>query len=280
VAVVLALSAALIVGASDFAVAYAGRRNDPLVVPTAMQIVSVVGIVALALVVPATVVTGGDLGWGALGGLGSGVGFALFFRALALGRMSVVAPSTAVVGALGPALYGVATGEALSATTATGVALGVVAVVLVTLGEEDAATEAPLATVLGLSFGAGLAFGGYFVALSHTSGDAGMWPLVAVRAVSVPTLVVLVLVTRRPWRIARPDRRLVVGAGAAEAVASAFLLLALQEGPLAVVSVLSSLYPVSTVVLAAVVLHERLRPSQRLGVPLALVAVALTALPS
>jgi drug/metabolite transporter (DMT)-like permease len=126
---------------------------------------------------------------------------------------------------------------------------------------------------------AGLGFGLFFVALSHVGDDAGLWPLVAARVASVSAVGLLALVGRVPRAFPPPGARaLTFAAGSLDAAANVLYLLAVREGMLSVVAVLAALYPVSTIVLARVVLHERFARLQRLGLALALPAAILMAM--
>jgi drug/metabolite transporter (DMT)-like permease len=129
-----------------------------------------------------------------------------------------------------------------------------------------------------LSILAGLAFAGFFILLSFTSADAGLWPLLGARVVSVPVLAVLALF-KGGLRVSRSSLPTVAAAGILDMAANVFVLLAIQRGPLAVASVLASLYPVATVLLARMVLHEHLHGLQRVGVIIALAAVVLVSIP-
>jgi drug/metabolite transporter (DMT)-like permease len=128
---------------------------------------------------------------------------------------------------------------------------------------------------------AGTAFGVFFVFLDRTGNDTGLTPLVAARLASVGLVVVIALLGRRPLRMARTSLPLVAASGVGDMTANALFLLATQQdAQLAIVGVLASLYPVSTVVLAQVVLRERLVPAQLAGLVSAFAAVVLITLPA
>ncbi|MDH3498882.1 MAG: EamA family transporter, partial [Acidimicrobiia bacterium] len=154
--------------------------------------------------------------------------------------------------------------------------VGLVAVMLVTrdVREAEAATP-PLAFILAIIGGAG--FGVFFLALGETSSDAGLWPLVVARVVSIPVIGVVALVGSGGILIGRRPGRLSAVTGVSEMVATVFLLLALQRGPITVAVVIDALYPVPTVVLAWLVLREQLQRWQWAGVVLALMAIPLVA---
>ena len=120
-----------------------------------------------------------------------------------------------------------------------------------------------------------MAIGIFFLALARTSSDAGLWPLVTARVVSVACFAVLAMVARRPLRVPAPALATVIGAGTMDMLANALYLLATRLGALSPVVTLSSLYPASTVLLARVVLGERLSVIQGIGIACALAAVML-----
>jgi drug/metabolite transporter (DMT)-like permease len=128
---------------------------------------------------------------------------------------------------------------------------------------------------MGLALASGVAIGFFFLSLARTGSDAGMWPLISARAVSVALFSGLALVTGRSVRLERPAAALAVVGGAVDMLANALYLVASRSGPLSVVVTLASLYPASTVILARVVLGERLTPWQGAGIACALVAVVL-----
>ena len=132
---------------------------------------------------------------------------------------------------------------------------------------------------VGLALPSGVAIGLFFLALAETDAQAGMWPLVAARAVSVTLFGVIALVSARPWRMTAPVTRIAIAAGAIDMGANALYLLATRYGPLSVAVTLSSLYPASTVILARIVLSEHLNGWQVIGVACAVLAVAFIVSP-
>lgn len=275
----LALASALVIGGSDFAGGMATKRDSTFRVTALAQITGGLAAVVLVLAVGWDEVATTDVVAGAIAGASGTFSFICFYRALAIGVMSVVAPTTAVVGATIPAIVGVARGEELGALTGVGLAVALVAIVLVSreTGVERA-TETPRAALI-LALTAGVGFAVFFIALAETATEAGMWPLVVARIVSVPVVCVLAWrVTQRVIPARRSSVLLATYTGVTEMIANALLLVALRRGELAIASVFGSLYPVSTVLLAWVVLRERLVRSQLIGVTFALAAIALVAL--
>jgi drug/metabolite transporter (DMT)-like permease len=278
VAVLLGVLVALSYGAGDFLGGLGTRAQAVTTVVAASQASA---LVLLAVGVP---FEGSPLGWddvglGALaGGIGV-VGILLLYQGLATGAMGVVAPVTAVGAAVVPLVVGLATGERPGVLALVGALVALGAVALVAGGEADSPEHAKAGrgSPVVLAVGAGLAFGLVFVLLSATDEESGFWPLLGGRTVSV-TLVGLWLLRSRTPLLPRPGTRLVVlGAGLLDVTANGLYLLAVREGLLSVVAVLSSLYPAATVVLARVVLGERLRPAQLAGLGLGLAGVTLIA---
>ncbi|MEX5720360.1 EamA family transporter [Geodermatophilus maliterrae] len=278
-AVLLALASAVVYGMADFCGGLASRRAATVAVVTVSQ---AAGLVALVLLLP---VLGGDperadLLWGAAAGLAGAVGLLLFYRALADGVMSVVAPVTAVSAAALPVLGGLLLGERIGLLAALGIVLALGAVVLVAADGGLSSLRAARLGTVAPALAAGAGFGVFFVLLDRTGEDSGLSPLVAARVVSVLLVGTLALASRRSLRVPRPALSVVLLAGTGDMAANALFLLATQAGgSLAVTGVLASLYPVSTVVLAQLVLRERLSGAQRVGLGVAVVAVVLITLP-
>lgn len=279
-AVVLALSSAVVYGASDFLGGLASRRTSVFGVVALSQ---VVGLAALVLLLPwlGGPVDLADLAWGAAAGVAGAGGLVIFFRTLAGGVMSVVAPVTAVTAAAIPVLVGLAGGDAIGAWAGIGIALALVAVVLVSAESGLSALRAARPAALAPALLAGTFFGLFFVLLDRTSSDAGLTPLVTARVASVALVVAIALAGKQSLRVTRAALPLVAVSGVGDMTANALFLLATQaDGQLAVTGVLASLYPVSTVVLAQLVLRERLVGAQVAGLLTAATAVVLITLPA
>jgi drug/metabolite transporter (DMT)-like permease len=274
VTVILATACAVVYGTADFFGGLATRRSQVLSVVVLSQIAGLVLILALLPVLPGTA-GAAALSWGLAAGLSGAAGLVLFYRALATGVMSVVAPTTAVTSAALPVVFGLATGERPAFWALVGVALALCSVLLVS---QDRSTErrGSRASVL-TALAAGAGFGGFFILLAMAPDDAGLWPLVGARVSSITTVVLLALVTRRALRPGPGSLHIIVAAGVLDMAANVLYLLAQQDGLLSLVAVLVSLYPASTLLLARQVLGERLRGIQVAGVACALGAVALIA---
>jgi uncharacterized membrane protein len=280
VAVVLALASAVVYGLADFCGGIASRRAAAATVVAVSQ---AAGLVVVALLLPwlAGEPAPADLAWGAAAGAAGGAGLLLFYRALADGVMSVVAPVTAVSAAAFPVLGGLVLGERLGPAAVAGIVLALVAVVLVAAEDGLSSLRTARLRTVAPALAAGAGFGLFFVLLERTGGDAGLTPLAAARVVSVLLVGGLALATVRSLRVPRRVLPVVLLAGVGDMAANALFLVATQAGgQLAVTGVLASLYPVSTVVLAQVVLRERLAGVQRTGLLVAAAAVVLIALPT
>jgi drug/metabolite transporter (DMT)-like permease len=271
----LALASAVAFGAGDFLGGRASRDVPPLWVAAVAQVASAVALMPLLLIVPAPAVRASDIVWGAAGGLFGLLGILALYAALAAGPMGLVAPSTAVLSAIIPVGFGLATGEEPGGLALAGIVVGVLAVVAIT-GSEGPGGRLSSA-MLSLSFGAGLGFALFFIALAQTSADAGMWPLAGARGVSVP----VVLAVAAVGRVRRGGRApaAAIGAGVLDMAANALFLAAVQRGLLAIAAVLAALYPAATALLARFILDERMSRTQLAGVGAALAAVVLIGLP-
>jgi drug/metabolite transporter (DMT)-like permease len=279
----LALGSAIFYGAADFTGGLTTRRAGAIPVVILSQFS---GLVLLALILPLlphASPSRSDLLWGAAAGLTGGIGVALLYRALAIGTMAVVAPTTAVCAVAIPVVVSVLLGERPVPLAIAGIALGIVSIVLVSRQQAAAAQPdrygpAPrrrLPAGVGTALASGVAIGFFFLTLARTGSDAGMWPILAARLVSVTLFGTVAIAGGRAVRMPVGVAALVIVAGTIDMLANALYLMAARQGPLSIVVTLSSLYPASTVLLARVVLGERLNPWQITGVGCALAAVVL-----
>lgn len=206
------------------------------------------------------------------------IALGLLFRGLALGRMSIVAPLSAIGGGVLPVVWGLLRGERPSGLALAGVGVALVAAAVVGGGaEHDPAAAISPRLEMALGAGAGIGFGIVFILLAESSSGSGMWPVFIARCVSVPLLAVVAVVLGRSPRVARADIAPVAGAGLCDVGANALVVLAVRRGLLSLVAPVASLYPASTVVLARFVLHERIGRQRAAGLALGLVGLALIA---
>jgi drug/metabolite transporter (DMT)-like permease len=277
-AVMLGLLVAVSYGAGDFFGGLSSRRLTPTVVVQASQLVGLASLAVALAVVPDQRLVGIDVARGAIAGTVGLLGLVLLYRGLAAGAMSIVAPVTAVGAAALPVVWGLLDGERPGAAALVGVALALLAVLLVSSPAADGAPVPGRAREALLALLAGSAFGVVFILLGSSGPDSGLWPVFGARAASVTVMTIVLLARGRPPSIPPPGTRLLVAAaGVLDVLANGLFVVAAREGLLSLVSVISSLYPASTVVLAAVVLHERVDRRQQVGLALALVGVLLIA---
>ncbi|HEY6844482.1 MAG TPA: DMT family transporter [Thermoanaerobaculia bacterium] len=265
VSYLLAIVASITYGSADFCGGLAAKRTSVNAVVIFSQLAGLVLVLIALPFLPASSPSALDFAWGAGAGVAGGVGVAWLYRALAKGVMSVIAPVTAVCAVIVPLVVGVALGERPAIGAMIGVLLAIVAIILVSQsGEKAAATGVPLAIA------SGIAIGVFLVCLARSGPPAGMWPLVMARIVSVALFSLI--------RFEKPNRAslpLVLGGGALDMLANILYVLAVRRGMLSIVATLTSLYPASTIILARIVLHERLRVVQLAGVLCAGAAIVL-----
>jgi drug/metabolite transporter (DMT)-like permease len=274
-ALLLALASSLAYGAADFLGGVAARGAHVLRVVVIAAPASLLVEVLVWPVIGATF-DAGAVAWGAASGLASAVAFALLYRTLAIGPMSVLSPITALVSAALPVSVGLLGGESLSGLAVGGMALAFVAIVVVSGGTDTHAAR-PSRTALVLAFGAGAAIALQLVCLDQAPDDSGVAPLLVGRAVSSAAVLGAAFVLRAHLGEARPSLPASAAAGALDSLANLAFLLAVRDGDLAVIAVITALYPAATVLLARALLAERIGTTQLAGLGLAAVAVSLLA---
>ena len=272
--ILFGMGAALSYGLADFIGGLVTKRTSVFAVVLWSQ---VAGTLLIAVALP---LFEGDYStsavlWGAASGVTGGIGVLFLYRGLATGRMSVVAPLTAVEAATIPVLFGFAIGERPSELALVGVIVALAAVYLVSsnpvIGEEDG----PTASGIPHALAAGAAFGAFFILLDQAGDGSGMWPLVGARGASITTSVVGGLLMHGSLRAERSAMPGIFAAGALDVIANIFYLLATRRGLLALAAVLTSLYPATTVVCARVVLKEIVHRRQLVGLALVFASIGL-----
>lgn len=272
--VVLGLLAAACYGVGDFVGAFASRRHAAVTVLLHSYPVGAVLMLAMLPFFPGTL-DGRVVGYGIAGGVVGLVGVAVMYALMATSPMNVISPVTAVLAAIVPVVFGVLLGERPAVAAWAGIVLGVLAVLLVSRTDESH-PHGPIAPrVLALAFVSGLGFGFYFIFLARAGDDSGLWPLVVSRIAAAVLIVPLALRQDGFSRIRGRMVPYVVAAGALDAGANMFFLLASRSGLLSLASVLTSLYPAVTVMLAVGLLKEHTSAVQRLGLALAGAAIVL-----
>ncbi len=250
----------------------------------ALRVVVISYPVAMVLLAISAFVVGGQVStpaivWGALCGVMQAFGVWWLYAALGAGPISVVSPLTAILVAGVPVAVGVALGERPGPLAVIGIGLALIAVILVSrdAGDADVKPHRFTMQVALLTVGSGLAFGLNFVLIAQAPVEAKLWPLVFARISATALVLVIAAATANLHRPTGIPMKLALAAGVLDTIANVAMLLALQASLLSLASVLIALYPAATVLLAMVVLKERITRWQAVGMVAALAAVALIA---
>jgi drug/metabolite transporter (DMT)-like permease len=272
--VILGLAAAVAWGGGDFGGGLASRRVPVYGVVLVSQVTGFVGTFVIAVARGETFPTGGDLLICAIGGALGAFGITMLYRGLAIGRMGIVAPVTGVLAAVIPVVAGFLIEGVPPPLVLLGIVVAVVAVVLVSRVADDTGGRAGLPEALA----GGTAIGLFGVAIAYLSEGDVFADLAVIRLVQGVLVGAAVLVMRAAWRPGPSWLLPLVLIGILDTAGNAFYLAAVQTGQLAIASVLSAMYPVTTVILAAVVLRERITRDHTIGIVLAGAAIALIGL--
>ncbi|MEC5169267.1 DMT family transporter [Glaciihabitans sp. GrIS 2.15] len=284
-AVFIGVTAALIFGSADFAGGMAAKRISAVRV-TAIGGLSGLVILLLAFPLFPSVWSTKAVLLGGVTGITGAFAVVLLYACLAIGPMSILSPLTAVISAMVPVLAGVVRGEHRGGLGYVAIVVAFVAVVLVGFVPEKGAVR-PSLRALAMAVGAGALIGAFLILIDLTPRDSGLVPLVMSRTVNAIVMFSAIgigaLLARRRGTTPRavggwkPGLVLAIVAGVIDAIANALLLFGLRQGELTIQSVLTALYPAGTILLAAIVLRERIAPIQIVGLVLALVAAAMLA---
>ncbi len=283
----LGLLAALGFGAADFAGGLAAKRLHTLAVTGAVAFVGLVVLGTTSLLLQDEWSVEGAF-WGAMSGVTGVAAIGLLYACLARGPMSILSPTTAVLSALVPMTYGLIRGEGLSPWVYPALGLALVAVVLVGFVPDEQAIR-PTPTALLMAIGSGVLIGLFYIFIDLAPHSSGITPLVANRMLqfTLVGLILLVVVLAKgrgflikpsvnPWPWSRVIWILVAG-GILDALSNIAVLTGFRVGEVTIVAVLTALYPAGTILLASLVLHERIQRVQWVGLGLALVASMLLA---
>lgn len=268
--ILFGLAAALTWGAGDFSGGIASKRTKALSVVIIAHAFSMVLLLAAAFLLREPFPPLAAWLWGGLAGLGGAIGLVLLYNALASGRMSVAAPVSALVAAAIPVAFAALTKGLPSLWVIAGFVLALAAIWLVSGGSRDfqlAELRLPLL--------AGLAFGFFFTTLHLASGESVIYPLIAVRIVSISSLLLFSLVTRQPVAPTRASLFPILMSGLLDTLGNGLYALAAQLGRVDIAAVLGSLYPGATVLLAWILLKEHINRQQVAGIAAALAAIVL-----
>jgi drug/metabolite transporter (DMT)-like permease len=273
-AVFLALCSAAAVGTSDFLGGFASRHTKAVTAAAYSNAVGTLFFIIAAPIAGGSLV-GDDLAWSIGSGVAGALGILALYRGIGVARVSIVSPMAGVGAAALPVIVSATTGDDLSALSLVGIGLGLVAIALVTRARSDHVGSVSASVLYGA--GAGLGLGTLLAALGQTSGDAGLWPLLPSRAAGMLTLVIILVLMRQPLSLPRQAARPSLGSGVLAASGNALFLAGAQIGSLAVVAVVTAMFPAVTVLWARGIFGERLNRTQLVGLMLALISVALIA---
>jgi drug/metabolite transporter (DMT)-like permease len=275
--VVLGLLASVGWGLGDFGGGLMSRRAPVLGVLFTSQLASLTVGIPLLLLKPEPAMQSGDFVLSAIAGALGASGLALLYRGLSVGRMTVVMPIAAVITAALPVLFGFWTQGIPSPLAIAGIVAAATGVVLVSFSPAHSdSVDRPSGLWYGIV--TGLLFGMFPIVMNQISDGVLISPVVAVRVASIVTVGALILARRQPWRVPRSLWPAMLGIGLSDMLATAAYLGALDVGPLAIAAVLTSLSNVVTVIMAALVLREKITPTHAVGIVVAGAAVVLIAL--
>jgi uncharacterized membrane protein len=270
--VLSAILSAAVWGSGDFCGGLATRRSRPFQVVTLTAVSGAASMALLAWLLSEPWPSPVGMAWAVAAGILGGLGIAALYRGLSQGEASVVAPTAAVVGAVGPVLAGAVLEGLPDAAQAIGLLLGLGGIWLVSGASLDS-RQKPRAG-FGMAVLAGLAFGGFFVAIAQVDDGLIFTPLVLAKLASLG-IAVSMLAMQRLRLPAQGVFPIALLAGVLDAGGNVFYILARQYTRLDVAAVLSSMYPASTVILATLVLHQKVNREQWVGISLCLCALAL-----
>ena len=267
----LSLLAAAAWGGGDFSGGVASKRASVFRVVAGAHFVGLLSMLLMAWLTREPVPPRADLLWGVFAGVSGAFGIAALYKALAVGRMGVIAPVASVVTGIFPVLFSMRTEGLPDRVQMLGFALALLSIWLVARPNQLWDSQRGL----GLAVFAGLMFGLFLVGGKQSGHHGVFWPLVGARSVSTALMLVIVAFAPRDPQPLRPALWPMVFSGLLDSAGNALFIAATRHGRLDVSAILSSLYPASTVILARVLLKEKISPTQGAGIVGALAAVAL-----
>jgi drug/metabolite transporter (DMT)-like permease len=267
----LSLLSAASWGAGDFSGGIAAKKANVFRIVALAHTFGLASMLLMAWLVRESVPPQADLIWGAIAGLAGAFGIAALYKALAIGRMGIIAPVAAVITAALPVVIGIRSQGLPPVIQLVGFAIALLSIWLVARPDGEIDTHRGL----GLAILAGISFGLFLVAGKQAGPHAVFWPMVAARAASVIVMGAISLLVVRDRRPLMPALTPIVLSGLFDSAGNALYIAATRHGRLDVAAVISSLYPASTVILARLVLKERISRIQSLGIAGALLAIAL-----
>lgn len=299
--VILGLSGALVFGSGDFLGGMASKRMGAFLATGIAGIVGLFVLIGLTFVIPGQV-SSGTIWWGLLSGVAGALAILLLYAALAIGPMSILSPLGALISAIFPVIWAIVIShETLAWFGYLALGLGAIAIVLVAFTPEKNAVKPRLRGIIFASV-SGLLIGVFLIIMDQVPADSGLYPLVFNRFVNIGIMFSAVAImallrwAHRRGLLGRDGRAradlavgdtgrvdfkngllFALGCGVLDSVGNALLLLGIQSGNLSVMSVLTAMYPAGTIILAAIVLREKITKLQLVGMVLALAAAGLLA---
>jgi drug/metabolite transporter (DMT)-like permease len=300
--VILGLSGALVFGSGDFLGGMASKRMGAFLATGIAGIVGLFVLFGLIMFIPGEI-SSGTIWWGLLSGVAGALAILLLYAALAIGPMSILSPLGALISAIFPVIWAlVVSQENLAWFGYVALGIGALAIVLIAFTPEKNAVKPNLRGIIFASV-SGLLIGVFLVIMDQVPADSGLYPLVFNRFVNIGIMfsavgiMALIRWAHRTGLLGRDGKAradLVVGetgridfkngilfalgCGVLDSVGNALLLLGIQSGNLSVMSVLTAMYPAGTIILAAIVLREKITKLQLAGMVLALSAAGLLAI--
>jgi uncharacterized membrane protein len=275
IGVLLALTSAFVWGSGDFTGGYASRRSSPFYVLVISALSGLVVLIAAGLLLREGFPSLRGTIWSALAGLAGALGIAAFYRALSIGRAASIAPTTGVISAALPAVFGAVTQGLPAVSRLVGFGLALVGIWLVSANAKEQGPFSRQGLLLAIL--AGIGFGCFFITIGQVDPGKYFTPLIVSRCLTFLTGLLLVRLNRMSFP-ALNSNPLALLAGVLDAGGNLFYILAKQYTRLDVAAVLASLYPAATVLLASLILKEKISIVQWLGVLICLAAIALITL--
>ena len=275
-AIFLSLLAAGLYGVGDFWGALASRRTNILRILPTILLTGSVTIFALIPFLGASF-TPDAIRAGCVAGAFGTAGFVLVYSALAIGPMGVASAIIAVLAAGIPYVIDLLRGTQLSTMGVVGSILAFVSILLVCRSTEEA-THPVTRKLIVMSIIAGFAVAGFFLGLAMAPKDTGLAPITVTRLIQLTMVVIFGIARRKTFNGDKPDHKMGIGSGIADALAAAAFIFATHSGSLAVVAIVTNLYPAVTLLFAHFVIHEKLERHQILGMIGACASVGLLTL--
>ncbi|WP_094227218.1 DMT family transporter [Methanolobus psychrotolerans] len=269
---IFGLAAAACWGAGDFSGGVATKRNGVLIIAIISQIMGIIILTSAALVFREGIPPTPDFLWGAAAGLAGGTGLLALYHALSVEKMGIVAPVTAVLSAIVPMTFGIITEGLPAISQLTGFLFAFIGVWMISREEKSPKIELKK---IKLPFIAGTGFGLFMILIDQVQTGGVFWPLVGARMASIPAFIIVASYSKQTKIPGLRYLPLIALAGLLDTGGNVFYALAAKTGRLDIAAILTSMYPAVTVLLAWVLLKERLKIRQLAGVFAIMMAVIL-----